>query len=151
MSVSPPCASPLERVQSTRARFVRAKPDPVLRFDWDYFLKKTPFWILWPTVINDRGDSNDFFGFPALSEYSPLFLPLKPNICLRWEILTFLWKMIKQIITPTFVKVGDYMHKVQRDLVPSHRKIVTDWMLEVGLHMWYRWTCFLLTLSFQSD
>ena len=29
-------------------------------------------------------------------------------------------------------KVGDYMHKVQRDLVPSHRKIVTDWMLEVG-------------------
>ena len=32
MSVSPPCASPLERVQSTRARFVRAKPDPVLRF-----------------------------------------------------------------------------------------------------------------------
>ena len=25
------------------------------------------------------------------------------------------------------------MHKVQRDLVPSHRKIVTDWMLEVRL------------------
>ena len=23
------------------------------------------------------------------------------------------------------------MHKIQRDLVPSHRKIVTDWMLEV--------------------
>ena len=32
MSISPPCASPLERVHSTRARFVRAKPDPVLRF-----------------------------------------------------------------------------------------------------------------------
>ena len=31
MSVSPPSASPLERVQTTRARFVRAKPDPVLR------------------------------------------------------------------------------------------------------------------------
>ena len=27
------------------------------------------------------------------------------------------------------------MHKVQRDLVPSHRKIVTDWMLEVGLRL----------------
>ena len=37
-------------------------------------------------------------------------------------------------------KVGDYMHKVQRDLVPSHRKIVTDWMLEVG------WPLLLLLL-----
>ena len=27
--------------------------------------------------------------------------------------------------------VGDYMHHVQGDLVPHHRKIVTDWMLEV--------------------
>ena len=49
------------------------------------------------------------------------------------------------IIMPTLMKVGDYMHKVQRDLVPSHRKIVTDWMLEVGLYNYDigGWTCYV--------
>jgi len=63
-------------VQSTRARFVRAKPDPVLSTE---------------RVL------------AALLATETKYLP----------------------------EVGDYMHKVQRDLVPSHRKIVTDWMLEV--------------------
>jgi len=76
MSVSPPSASPLERVQTTRARFVRAKPDPVLSTE---------------RVL------------AALLASETKYLP----------------------------EVGDYMHKIQRDLVPSHRKIVTDWMLEV--------------------
>ena len=65
MSVSPPCASPLERVQSTRARFVRAKPDPVLRFDSD----SISFYSLLEfvnSVTTDREvNLTDFFWFSS--------------------------------------------------------------------------------------
>ena len=146
MSVSPPCASPLERVQSTRARFVRAKPDPVLRFDSREFhfeeIKPFVFCDFRDRVVIVKSNSH----FPALSECSLLFLPLKPNICQRWEkfvrisveifvkiLIEIFVKIFSVYDWANFVKVGDYMHKVQRDLVPSHRKIVTDWMLEVGV------------------
>ena len=76
-SISPPgSVSPLKRVSSSRPRFVRALPDPVLSSE---------------RVL------------AALLASETMYLP----------------------------ECGDYMHRVQRDLVPQHRKIVTDWMLEV--------------------
>ena len=125
MSVSPPCASPLERVQSTRARFVRAKPDPVLRFLKNFM----SLWFLW--WQNPGSNAILIFQHWASARRSSCHwnqISARGGKCFLEYLFFF-----SDYHWPTFTKVGDYMHKVQRDLVPSHRKIVTDWMLEVRL------------------